>query len=355
MARSLTTQDVTWFLDHYDKGQLDLNPPYQRRSVWSQRDKRFFIDTVLNNHPAPPIFLHKTLDSNGRATYHVVDGKQRLQTIIDFRQNKIRIPDDFANINLQKKRFKDLEGETKELFWNYVLIVEMLPDISDAAIRNTFERINRNSRKLTSQELRHAKYDGWFISYVEGEAEKAAEWKDFGVVTAGRTKRMADVQFISELCAVVIKGNILGFDQDALDELYAEYDETSEIGNFVEEDFEAEMDRLKTIIAELLRLKPEIKNYLKAQSNLYSLWSYLHLEKSRYSDVSTFAEKYSNFMSSVSTALDDGSQVSTEDESDQITPQQAIRSYAFYTRGASTDLSPRRKRHRALVTAIHGA
>jgi uncharacterized protein with ParB-like and HNH nuclease domain len=102
MARNLTTQDVSWFLDLYEKGQLNLDPAYQRRSVWSLRDRLFFIDTILNNYPAPRIFLHKTLDEQGRSTYHVVDGKQRLQTIIQFTQDKVRIPDDFADINLQK-------------------------------------------------------------------------------------------------------------------------------------------------------------------------------------------------------------------------------------------------------------
>ena len=93
MTRTLTTQDVSWFLDLHEKGQLDLEPPYQRRSVWSPRDRRFFIDTVLNNYPAPPVFLHRPLE-NGRPTYHVVDGKQRLQTVIQFTEGKVRIPDD---------------------------------------------------------------------------------------------------------------------------------------------------------------------------------------------------------------------------------------------------------------------
>ncbi len=138
MSRTPTTQDISWFLDLYDKGQLNLDPPYQRRSVWSPRDRRYFIDTILNNYPVPPIFLHKTLDENGRSTYHVVDGKQRLQTIIMFRENKFAIPDDFSDITLRKKRWKDLEKTTREKYWNYILIVEMLPDESEAAIRNTF-------------------------------------------------------------------------------------------------------------------------------------------------------------------------------------------------------------------------
>ena len=62
MSRTLTTQDISWFLDLKDKGQLNLDPPYQRRSVWAPRDKRYFVDTILNNYPAPPVFLHKTID-----------------------------------------------------------------------------------------------------------------------------------------------------------------------------------------------------------------------------------------------------------------------------------------------------
>ena len=81
MSRTQTTQDVSWFLDLKGRDQLNLDPPYQRRSVWSPRDKRYFIDTILNDYPAPPIFLHKTIDETGHSTYHVVDGKQRLQTI----------------------------------------------------------------------------------------------------------------------------------------------------------------------------------------------------------------------------------------------------------------------------------
>ena len=266
MSRNLTTQDVSWFLDLKERGQLNLDPPYQRRSVWSPRDKRFFIDTILNNYPAPPIFLHKTIDDNGRPTYHVVDGKQRLQTIIDFTENRVRIPDDFIDVNLQTRRWRDLERASKERLWNYILIVEMLHDVNDAPIRNIFDRINRNSRKLTAQEMRHAKYDGWFINFAEAESEKS-EWKSFGVVTAARIKRMADVQFLSELFAVVLKGQMQGFDQNALDALYAAYDDISDDPVLVEDDFVTEVDRVKGTIAELLRLEPSLSEYFKVQSN----------------------------------------------------------------------------------------
>lgn len=354
MSRTLTTQDISWFLDLKEKGQLNLDPPYQRRSVWSPKDKRYFIDTILNNYPAPPVFLHKTLDDRGRSTYHVVDGKQRLQTIIDFTENRVRIPDDFIDAELQKKYWRDLERTTKERFWNYVLIVEMLPDVSDAAIRNIFERINRNSRKLTAQEMRHAKYDGWFITFVEAEADKA-EWKTFGVVTTARIKRMADAQFVSELCAVVIRGDISGFDQDDLDQLYANYEDISDVAEFVEDDFIQEIERIKMEIANLLQKYPVVKDYLKVQGHFYSLWAYLHRIRDRYCGADEFGPKYTAFMEAVAavSAAKDDDELGADGEIHGF-PAAAVREYAKNIRGASTDLTPRRKRLEGLVAAIPG-
>ncbi|WP_137137380.1 MULTISPECIES: DUF262 domain-containing protein [Pseudomonas] len=352
MNRNLTTQDVSWFLDMNDRGQLNLDPPYQRRSVWSPRDKRFFIDTILNNYPAPPVFLHKTLDESGRATYHVVDGKQRLKTIIDFTNNKIRVPDDFSDITLQKKRWKDLDKSARERFWNYVLIVEMLPEVSDAAIRNTFERINRNSRKLTPQEMRHAKYDGWFISFVESEASQVI-WKNFGIVTTARTKRMADIQFISELCAVTLRGRILGFDQDDLDELYAEYEETADNEDFAEEEFQASISRIKEFISEMLRAKPELKEFLKTQSHFYSLWSYLNIVETHKLDALQFSSAYFNFLESVSSYIASQSANTQNNSIEEKVASQEVINYASSSRGATTDLSPRLQRHEALVSALN--
>lgn len=353
MARQLTSQDISWFLDLHEKGQLNLEPPYQRRSVWSPRDKRFFIDTILNAYPAPPIFLHKTLDDNGRPTYHVVDGKQRLKTIIEFTQDQVRVPDDFADVNLQKRRWRELDREVRERFWNYVLIVEMLPDVSDAAVRNIFERINRNSRKLMPQEMRHAKYDGWFITRAEAESEKK-EWKDFGVITTARSKRMADVQFISELFCVIIRNQIQGFDQDALDDLYAEYEDISENAMFVEDDFLEKVERVKTIIRQMLDHDPSFREFFKVQSHFYSLWCYIALEQHPVDPIADFGARYAVFMREVSSAIENSHAPLVDG---RVPLGQAfllaVQSYATNMRGASTDMTPRIKRHQAIVTAIN--
>ena len=347
MPRSPTTQDVSWFLDLHRKNQLDLDPPYQRRSVWSPRDKRYFVDTILNDHPAPAVFLHRTLDDSGIPTYHVVDGKQRLQTIIEFTENKIYIPDNYSDIRLHKKRWRDLDDETKKRFWNYVIVAEMIPDANEAIIRDVFDRINRNARTLTRQEMRHAKYDGWLIHFAENESARS-EWEDLGVVTLARVKRMNDVQFISELCAVVIKRKVLGFSQDDLDDLYAEFEDISELSTFIEDNFLTDIKRLKSTLQSLLRIKPELLKYFKVLAHFYSIWSYLLLEEIGHRAIEEFADLYQSFMHSVDSV---NTNVETVNPPDCEISKEVL-DYARNSTGASTDLSQRLGRHNALIIGL---
>lgn len=43
MSRAINFQTVSWFWDLYTRGLLDLEPPYQRRSVWNQEYKDFWL------------------------------------------------------------------------------------------------------------------------------------------------------------------------------------------------------------------------------------------------------------------------------------------------------------------------
>lgn len=76
LKRNSATQSIAWFVDLAHSDQLDLEPPYQRRSVWNLDYRRYFIDSILKNFPSPAIFLDVEITALGRAIYHVVDGKQ---------------------------------------------------------------------------------------------------------------------------------------------------------------------------------------------------------------------------------------------------------------------------------------
>ncbi len=59
MQRRSTSQDISWFLDLKRNGQIDMDPPYQRRSVWNSKDRRFFLDTIFRTLLAEPDSLRE--------------------------------------------------------------------------------------------------------------------------------------------------------------------------------------------------------------------------------------------------------------------------------------------------------
>jgi hypothetical protein len=359
MKRRPTTQDITWLLDLERNKQLDLDPPYQRRSVWTKNDREFFLDTIFRDYPSPAIFLHKSISSDGKVKYHVVDGKQRLQTILDFTHGDLRISKDFGDKRLNGKKWSDLlEGDNKlkQQFWNYEVTVEMVGNIDGALINEVFDRLNRNSRKLTRQELRHAKFDGWFAEKAEKESEEDV-WETLGVVTVARAKRMADTQFIAELMLVILEKKVLGFDQDKLDALYADYDDDpsdSEL-NISETQFKKKMAATKAYLVKLEELSNVVSTFAGSFTHFYTLWCVvaLNLTAMKQKKVSDIGSRYSTFMKNVQTlaAAKDLENFLKSDKKGQFATALA---YYNQTRGASTDLAARQERYDILKQELLG-
>lgn len=67
----------------FEDGLLNLEPGFQRQSVWTERDRAKLMDSILRNYPLPAIFLYRRED-NGQIFYDVIDGKQRIESILMF-------------------------------------------------------------------------------------------------------------------------------------------------------------------------------------------------------------------------------------------------------------------------------
>lgn len=348
MQRWSSAYDISWFLDTRRHGQLNLDPPYQRKSVWTKKDQLFFLDTIFRGYPSPPIFLHKTMDDKEQTVYAVVDGKQRLLTIFLFADGKLAISPDFGDDRFNGKTIKQLGESEKRLFWDYRLPIEQLTfDLSDTkAVNVAFDRLNRNMRKLEPQELRHARWGGWFITLVEGECDDPT-WRDLGVVTNARSKRMKDAQFISELVMVLIDKGQHGFDQDNLDNFYARYDdpEDSEVDFDTEEVNEA-LKTAKAFLSEMQAANGSVKTHARTVSVFYTLWALVALHKSSLPDAKEMARIFDEFMKKVN-ALDPKQGASVQDVG-------SVHEWKFLlaSKGAHTDLAPRKDRLEALLSYV---
>lgn len=351
MERRVTTQDISWFIDLNRNGQLDLDPPYQRRSVWSMRDRRFFLDTIFRGYPSPSIFLFKATKESGAISYEVVDGKQRLETILRFHRGDIAVAVDFGDVDLDGKKWTSLSSAHRQAFSDYVLPVEFIRIVDGGQVNQVFDRLNRNSRRLERQELRHARYDGWFVNLAEEEAQQAL-WRDLGVVTTARAKRMRDVQFISELLMVIAENKIRGFDQEAIDDFYARHEEPVEDALGLEEDdFRIKIADTKALLSAMQSANTCVTRFARTYGAFYTLWSVIALDADELSGPEILASRYEALMKRVD-------ELAKQTDLDVFLQSKATGAYTLAHRyfsnamGASTEEAQRAARHAALLMAM---
>ena len=160
--------------------ELDIAPDYQRKFVWDKRRESEFIESVFLGIPIPPLFMATNADS----TWEVVDGVQRLSTLIHFcasrvvRAGHLAQPNRLTLEHLSKlstfngMTFNRLPKSIQLAFLNRPLKITTLNDKSDSDVRyDLFERLNSGGVKLQPQEIRNCVYKGPFNERLKELAE----------------------------------------------------------------------------------------------------------------------------------------------------------------------------------------
>ena len=137
----------------------NLNPDYQRNKVWDLQRKSRLIESLIMNIPIPPIFLYEISPSK----YEVMDGLQRISTIIDFLNNKFKLKSLEVWQELNGCSYKELIPEVQDAIGSRYLSGSVILSDSkntkekqDELKRLIFERLNTGGITLTKQEIRNA-------------------------------------------------------------------------------------------------------------------------------------------------------------------------------------------------------
>lgn len=167
-----TTMDFT--LHHLqsslrESSYINMAPDYQRRARWDRKKKSLLIESILLNVPIPPLFLFEA-DYN---QYEVMDGRQRLETIVEFLDNGFALNGLEYWPEINTKRFRDLpeairRGLLRRTIGAVVLLAETARGDGDFDIRMVlFRRLNTGGVKLNPQELRNAAFPGSFNEMIK--------------------------------------------------------------------------------------------------------------------------------------------------------------------------------------------
>jgi len=218
--KSFSTQQLLSFVQ---ESKLNLNPGFQRESVWKERDQKLLIDTILRGMPLPSLFFWEHKEGN-KVIFDVIDGKQRIESLLAFTRYRLPLTIKFdpennvvwENHEETEWSWKSLQSSEKRIvkqFLKYqfpvVIIRGDLP-----AVEQVFIRINSTGKQLEPQEIRHAK---WYKnSDLLSEAERIAKTKKYhayftemGILSDGQITRMKAVELISEFMLSIEKQDVL--------------------------------------------------------------------------------------------------------------------------------------------------
>lgn len=186
LADQLDTQRRTVDFDTFDitvqqligmveREEIDIAPVFQRQFRWDLVRCSQLVESLFLGIPVPSLFMAANTDS----TWELVDGVQRLSTLIKFAgpievRDRIRVGEALVLQGLEK--LTAFEGQTYETLPKTLKLhfelrpikVVTLSDKSDKAVRfDLFERLNTGGIELTDQEVRDCVYRGKFSKFLE--------------------------------------------------------------------------------------------------------------------------------------------------------------------------------------------
>jgi len=136
------TYSINDFVEWHKAKQLELNPRFQRRPVWSDKAKSYLLDTILRGKPIPKIFIRQKINVSTKTSIRdVVDGQQRLRAILSY------INDGFVVSKAQNAEYgglcfsqlpEDIQGQVLA----YEVSVDLLINLPDADVLDIFSRLN---------------------------------------------------------------------------------------------------------------------------------------------------------------------------------------------------------------------
>jgi hypothetical protein len=148
MIITYSDPDLMTVVNRIKSGYYDLQPDFQRDFIWTTEKQQKLIDSIFRGWHIPPIHLVKVNRKEESEKYEILDGKQRLNAIFQFYENKIPFygffSPDFGDFNnLHNLKFSDFPQYMKDIFENTGLRVFYLSDVKRDEATELFLRLNQ--------------------------------------------------------------------------------------------------------------------------------------------------------------------------------------------------------------------
>lgn len=181
-------------------GDIVTDPEYQRNYIYSEEKASRVIESILLGIPLPAIYTSETQNE----TYEVIDGVQRITSIVKFIDNEYKLKGLTILTALNGKTFKELPSKIKNAFkLKTIRRINFKKSCSEDVKFEVFARLNQGAATLNEQELRNCLYRGYFNNRIKEMAQhyKIIELTSF--FKSEEVNRLAREEFILKILTIM--------------------------------------------------------------------------------------------------------------------------------------------------------
>lgn len=243
------------FLEWERSNQLELNPRFQRRSVWSDNARSYLMDSIIRGKPIPKVFIRQKLNPTTKsAVREVVDGQQRLRTILSYVNDGFQVSKRHNETygGLFFSQLSQVDDEVQTNILNYEIAVDLLTNLPDEEILDIFGRLNSYAVVLNEQEKINANHFGPFKTLADQLGHRFQNfWTTNKILTDAQIIRMGDTTLVADLLIAMIEGIQ---SKKQIRKYYDQYEKKFENDpSILESEFTATLQIVSDIFGESLR------------------------------------------------------------------------------------------------------
>lgn len=156
MKKSSLSWSVKQLTKMIEKGTISFDYPIQRQGgQWGLEQKSLLIHSLADDYPVPALYSivqQEEIYGKEISVYYILDGKQRLTSIVEFIRNEYLLHKDTPPVEidgveheLSRKRFEDLHEDVQDQILSYSLLIYRMDEATDEEIEDLFYRLNNGT------------------------------------------------------------------------------------------------------------------------------------------------------------------------------------------------------------------
>ncbi|MFK0280455.1 DUF262 domain-containing protein [Streptomyces sp. NPDC090499] len=182
-------------LSQIQRNNIEMDPIFQRRDAWDRKKKSRFIESLIVGLPVPQVVLAERKGKKGQ--FIVLDGKQRLLTLVQFAQGEFKLSGLELRSDLNRCNIDSLPSDERLAFETQTLRTMVVRHWQgDEFLYLVFHRLNTGSVPLSPQELRQALHPGPFVAFANTYTTEDSTFARLFGRRNGPDFRMRDVELL---------------------------------------------------------------------------------------------------------------------------------------------------------------